>query len=67
MTSSDDYRRELDYRYQEQRILRNHGCHEAARKVGETIDGLYYGLSHAMDREEREREPERDYSEHEEC
>lgn len=54
MASSDEYRRWIDETRREQKILRSHGCHEAARRLERDLDADHCELSRAMDRESRE-------------
>jgi len=54
MASSNEYRRWIDETRREQRVLRNYGCHEAARRLESDLHADHCELSRAMDREERE-------------
>lgn len=54
MASSDEYRRWISEARNEQRILRDHGCHREAENMQRGIDAYYASMADAMDREEYE-------------
>lgn len=54
MASSNEYRRWINETRREQKILRNHGCYKAARRLERDLDADHAELSRAMQREESE-------------
>ena len=61
MASSNDYRRWINETRNEQRVLRSHGCHQAAKRLDDDLRADHCELSRAMDREEREEQGGEDY------
>ncbi len=57
MGSSHEFRSWIQEARCEQRTLRDHGCHKAARDMQSGIDADFASLSDSMQREEREESP----------